>query len=455
MHTGLVQNLPKDPKSPDSLQEGTPTVLPSSPVPRDLETRKGPMDLKITSPLENNLEIAGFIGLIFMVLGFIGDLIFSPAIGFTFWAAIPFVLGFGFRAIIDRSYVLDPDLDTLVYRKRFLHFFESQEPICDLREIELVTVRGSTEGEVEENSQPPWKYATLFILSDGTSIEVSTPESSLSQANRLAKKLGRQLGIRYLPGRENQVLEHVPESKLPEVIRSQSLKGAGSETLLAEGLMLLAISHILAAPALLLVGPILWAQTSVLGAAGWSILALLLGCFGISCFRAGAPMFFQGLFRSLSTEEAKVWEDNGFELGAEFVLVMCFANFLIALFGGASVTILQVLAEGFGFSLPASSLALPMFGTMNFLAWSLWQAGYIPLFETETTAKLATPVRIKLLGAVRQREPHCGYCGTLVQGETLVACNTCEAIHHQDCWQESGLCTTYGCGATQCSPLQT
>jgi hypothetical protein len=40
----------------------------------------------------------------------------------------------------------------------------------------------------------------------------------------------------------------------------------------------------------------------------------------------------------------------------------------------------------------------------------------------------------------------CPYCRFPIKiGESIVLCDACKTPHHQDCWQENGGCTSYGC----------
>jgi hypothetical protein len=39
----------------------------------------------------------------------------------------------------------------------------------------------------------------------------------------------------------------------------------------------------------------------------------------------------------------------------------------------------------------------------------------------------------------------CQICGAALEG-MLVRCARCSTPHHQDCWQYTGTCSTYGCG---------
>lgn len=39
----------------------------------------------------------------------------------------------------------------------------------------------------------------------------------------------------------------------------------------------------------------------------------------------------------------------------------------------------------------------------------------------------------------------CPVCGDGLKGRIVVACASCDARHHQDCWEFNGACSTYGC----------
>jgi hypothetical protein len=46
-------------------------------------------------------------------------------------------------------------------------------------------------------------------------------------------------------------------------------------------------------------------------------------------------------------------------------------------------------------------------------------------------------------------EAKCGVCGDALAGE-IVMCRRCHTPHHQECWQYTGGCATYGCGGREC-----
>jgi uncharacterized CHY-type Zn-finger protein len=51
-------------------------------------------------------------------------------------------------------------------------------------------------------------------------------------------------------------------------------------------------------------------------------------------------------------------------------------------------------------------------------------------------------VEQKLIGAT------CPYCGDLIKGnqiKNVKVCPICETPHHEECWNENGGCTTFGC----------
>lgn len=56
---------------------------------------------------------------------------------------------------------------------------------------------------------------------------------------------------------------------------------------------------------------------------------------------------------------------------------------------------------------------------------------------------------LELVAGELEAAPSCPYCADPMQAEGLVACATCETLHHRDCWASAGACTTYGCGSTR------
>lgn len=46
----------------------------------------------------------------------------------------------------------------------------------------------------------------------------------------------------------------------------------------------------------------------------------------------------------------------------------------------------------------------------------------------------------------------CQLCGQAATGTETQACGLCCAPHHADCWEYTGLCSTYGCGGIQAVP---
>jgi hypothetical protein len=46
-------------------------------------------------------------------------------------------------------------------------------------------------------------------------------------------------------------------------------------------------------------------------------------------------------------------------------------------------------------------------------------------------------------------DSRCGVCGEGLASD-IVVCSRCNTPHHQDCWQYSGGCATYGCGSRDC-----
>ena len=44
---------------------------------------------------------------------------------------------------------------------------------------------------------------------------------------------------------------------------------------------------------------------------------------------------------------------------------------------------------------------------------------------------------------------NCRVCGEAFGEIPIVACRLCGTIHHEDCWDYTGQCSIYGCGATR------
>ena len=43
-------------------------------------------------------------------------------------------------------------------------------------------------------------------------------------------------------------------------------------------------------------------------------------------------------------------------------------------------------------------------------------------------------------------EATCPYCRSLIAGQdVIVSCRECKTTHHQDCWEETGRCSIFGC----------
>jgi hypothetical protein len=65
-------------------------------------------------------------------------------------------------------------------------------------------------------------------------------------------------------------------------------------------------------------------------------------------------------------------------------------------------------------------------------------------------AEIVPPVEAKVVSSFRERagtkEALCPICQSAIGGtEPVLTCPSCEQIHHQECWQEVGGCSTYGC----------
>jgi len=52
---------------------------------------------------------------------------------------------------------------------------------------------------------------------------------------------------------------------------------------------------------------------------------------------------------------------------------------------------------------------------------------------------------VKVLAESASAPGLCQICGADLEGD-LVACARCATRHHRDCWEYTGICSTYGCG---------
>lgn len=86
---------------------------------------------------------------------------------------------------------------------------------------------------------------------------------------------------------------------------------------------------------------------------------------------------------------------------------------------------------------------------------SFVSASFVKQF-VELTASLAqTPSgQIQILSTSHQSTdpPTCQVCGDDMV-EQLVACLSCKTLHHRDCWNFVGFCSTYACGEKICQGL--
>lgn len=52
-------------------------------------------------------------------------------------------------------------------------------------------------------------------------------------------------------------------------------------------------------------------------------------------------------------------------------------------------------------------------------------------------------------------EARCKFCGSPFEGEPVVRCLACDTPHHEDCWNQGGRCSIYGCGETRARRVET
>lgn len=406
--------------------------------------------LELLSPLEDGLEVGLGVGVMMVLLGGLGWLLWGG--GQAAWMALPLFALFGAaRALTDCAYLVDNQRGELRYRRRFGPL-RSEETLCRLADVAIATVRGQPAGEGEART---WQYAVVLLQQDGTSIRVSTPSLELEAPNRLAQALAGHLGAVYLPGKGGQVLEHVPEVKLPEVIRSDSERGAMAEVHLGSGLALLAIGYLTALPALWWTGPWAFQALAALAGQGGSLaaatgaLVLLWGSLlmaGPGLF-AAARLLDAGGRAAKREERARQLEDEGFQRGFELVGVLLLTNLCLAPLAWLGEMVSGPPSAAVGL------LATTVLGVLHVALVTAWARGHLALDPAGPAAELPSALRLTLLTGLEHRRSRCGYCGGTVVPEQVVACHRCEAIHHQDCWEENGRCTTYGCGGQQASPL--
>lgn len=408
--------------------------------------------LEIESPVEEAFELFLGLGLLLVLLGVVGLPFFS---GYgLFWAALPcFATTLLGRALFDGTYFLDRTRGELSYRRRIGPVVQ-ETAVAALDQVAVVTVRGqSTKVEkAEGESKRAWSYRLLVMLVDGTSIPVSDATPDLADANGLAGELARELDVPLVPGHAEQVLEHVPETKLPEVIRTQTRAGAEAERLVGHGLFVGSMAYFLALPALAYPGAWTWhaAQAMLVGAGSLAAVAGL-AALTVFCLGLGLPagiaslrLLHQAGHRPSTEAEAEEVETEGFEDGLELWMFLLLGNGLAsatAWIGGHLATVDPALQLG--------ALAL-----MNLAVWFSWAFTGLRL-PADASPALPESVRLHLLGSLQRRQARCGYCGVTITPEVVVACNTCEALHHRECWDEFGRCTTFGCGSSAASPVVT
>lgn len=89
----------------------------------------------------------------------------------------------------------------------------------------------------------------------------------------------------------------------------------------------------------------------------------------------------------------------------------------------------------------------------------------VAMLPPPPTGRSATPLLRAAEGATLQllppgagtrgpqrREVICQVCGQSLTG-IVVSCNSCDSLHHEDCWAYTGRCATFGCGSTGSRPI--
>lgn len=92
-------------------------------------------------------------------------------------------------------------------------------------------------------------------------------------------------------------------------------------------------------------------------------------------------------------------------------------------------------------SLPPSDRGLPDSNGIEFVPSAAQAVGKAKVAEVDAT-------RSYLLTMSQGQAATCQVCGELIV-ERIVLCRSCNTPHHQDCWEYSGACSTYGCGQTR------
>lgn len=429
--------------------EGAPTDLVAvDPEFPDLQQEQ--VRLELLSPLEQGLEFGIFLGCLPVLAGLASMLLIGGGDA-VLWG-LPLIVGAGLlRSGLDCRYEIDSPRRLLSYRRSFFGF-EREEVMAHLDEVQIVTVRGQSEAEGEGRR---WSYAVVFLLTDGTSIQVSSLDPDLAKLNRRARALAGHVGAAFLPGRREQVLEQVPDCKLPEVIRSDSRRGAAGENLLGEGIFTAGFGYLLCLPAIWWTAPEalgalagLFLGSETLTAASGVLVLLMLSLFPAApVLVTGLRMMLRALGESRTRSECQELESAGFERGFDLVANLLMLNVVVWMASFFLEVALGVSLASLG------TLAAVGLGGLNLATLVAGLRGYSLLADGDSPSVLPEAVRLRLGSVLEGAESRCGYCGTPVAREEAVACNLCETLHHRDCWQENARCTTFGCGCEQASDL--
>lgn len=77
---------------------------------------------------------------------------------------------------------------------------------------------------------------------------------------------------------------------------------------------------------------------------------------------------------------------------------------------------------------------------VRFSVLCLQFAQHVRMFAAQTSGVIVVETSSSAAG-------QCQICGAALDGR-LVRCARCSTLHHRDCWQYTGACSTYGCGET-------
>jgi hypothetical protein len=113
---------------------------------------------------------------------------------------------------------------------------------------------------------------------------------------------------------------------------------------------------------------------------------------------------------------------------------------------------LRTLVEGGDVTITLSGRAAYLRWTTGPLLGSLVERRAVELLTeglkiAEALSGLGPAEGVEIVEAKTEvEETECQICGTALTGD-VVACVRCKTLHHKDCWDFNGVCSTYGCGS--------